>query len=493
MYPTQIAAFILENRIDLKDFIEEHYGIQFTQHNSEWVCGSLSIISNNRWREGAESGNIVNWVARRENCSESQAVGIINSRIKPPYTFKTQHYHELERIFHLISKRYRFELIFNNRIRNELQEKGVDIDFASQRFGLGALKSDQELRDSLLNQYSNPDPFISRLYLVRNSKKHFLSGNEAWSIPIVDKNEDIQGFHGIDVKGKPYYTGWLYSNRGRVLLGEANAEIAAAIRKKGRVIVTEEAIDFLLWQQKKYVEVLSSLTGIIAPQRFDELQSMKVDQYLFGFTQDKGRKKLVGLAFQHLKSNPLKFTQKDPFKNHAGPDLQRILKNAIAAKVEEEEALWEAAIERNREQMDLVKSVGGICRISRSEAVDLIRITKGSHKKLQTFLKGKRKSPNNIENRAHITISLSFTGDELKSELRTLLYLLTKKSGEMPIRLNRETIGSDLGINQKSVGNHLKRLEDARYIIRKKEYYGKKVVHLIEASTIRFYMKGSIK
>ena len=92
MLRTEEAAFILQHRIDLKKYLDQFHGMKFTRNQNGWISGNVLVKPDNQWSDGKNWGNIVNWEARKNSCYPTQAVGIINSRVKAPYQFKSPHF-----------------------------------------------------------------------------------------------------------------------------------------------------------------------------------------------------------------------------------------------------------------------------------------------------------------------------------------------------------------------------------------------------------------
>lgn len=141
--------------------------------------------------------------------------------------------------------------------------------------------------------------------------------------------------------------------------------------------------------------------------------------------------------------------------------------------------------------MEKAKEIGAVYRIDKNKLMKELEDAKGSHKKLKTFLEKKSKTKNDHLTTPYVTIVSHFKGDDLKAELRTLLFLLLKKTTN-PVRYNLKTLANELSLNKRQLHNHLKLLKEKRYLLTEKKNNGHGVVHIFYPSTIKYSIKGEL-
>ena len=508
MKTTEYLAFILNHRIFLPDYLKEYYSLKFQKINNHWESLSkpkIIIDENNFWEReiplknpfshpykiNKNHGTIVTWEMIKNNCSQMQAVGIIMSR-KEPLTFKTPYYIELEKLFQKVARRLKDFILYDKDVQKFLKSNGVDINYAQNNFLLGFPTDYDTLFSSFKRKYTDDiklQKMLEDLYITPNANASYLPFGTVFSLPVWNTQKDFLGFHGRDINKTNYFnSGFLKENIKNTLFDESSDDILKEIKDTKQVVITENIIDFLRCQQNGIKFSFSVFDKNIYSPQFNYLKSLKVNTIIAGFSEDKTQKRLFGLALLYFKKNPIQFLNQVPptLKNNT-INANQLIKKAF----KEKEALFLAAIAHANHIMEKAKEIGAVYRIDKNKLMKELEDAKGSHKKLKTFLEKKSKTKNDHLTTPYVTIVSHFKGDDLKAELRTLLFLLLKKTTN-PVRYNLKTLANELSLNKRQLHNHLKLLKEKRYLLTEKKNNGHGVVHIFYPSTIKYSIKGEL-
>lgn len=354
------------------------------------------------------------------------------------------------------------------------------------------------------NNYPNQQKILKLLHEIFITKPPlkgpYLPFEQSIVVPVYDKNMDFQGFHGRRIKPKPksqyFKTGYLLITCSEILYGEHIPSILMAIQSRKQVILVKGIIDQFICYQEGYQQVYSTLNQGISISQFDKAISLPCTEIVVGFNSDKERKVISGLMLQNLKKIPLIFTDGSTDINDqftSGLSLQAIIKKAKSVSFNQKEIKIQAAIKKRNAELKTLTEGGYTFLIERTRLETELKNSKGTHKKLNGFLKAESRKRKTLisTNRDYIRVPKTFcTGvvlSEFYSELRTLLYLMTRKYDNIPVRIKKETIIKSLNLSDRSVTSHLSKLEKLKYIIiDRKRDKNHKILYKIEPSLIKF-------
>jgi len=127
-------AFYLQHRVNLKEYLEDNYQLQFFEQSNRYVCTTDSNLSigvsgqmENRWIRSDQNtdGNIINRECDKHNITRTEAVSrIIQNLDKTKVTnYKTAYYKKLEIVFRQISILFKLNKPYS--VKKYLDERGI--------------------------------------------------------------------------------------------------------------------------------------------------------------------------------------------------------------------------------------------------------------------------------------------------------------------------------------------------------------------------------
>lgn len=524
MKPVEYYAFWYQHRVDLKEYLGKFHGLQFSLVNQRYVCSSQLNISipksgafENTWYDSnstpgtktqyginLDHGNILDWECIKHDCPPVEAVPIVSKRSAKLSAFKTSEYKRLVRIFKLIADRYR--IILPTPVENYLDYRGIDYRSIKSVFNLGS-----PIPYQVLFNYLNTmglaahelTSLLTKLFInARPNNYREIPRDLSTVVPVYDKDNNYIGFHGRRInpgsKSKYFNTGYLKDFIGDVLFGEERRDVQAEIQAKKQAILTKGLFDFLTCYQENNKQVLATLNQGISAAQFDQIMKMSIDEIIVGFESRRERSNITGLMHSSLKQVKLSVPQTDRDIDAEIAESQITLDQLLASAKQtvkaDNKAKRIAALRRRDYQLKSWKEMGQTFVIRKDQLNNELQTSKGTHRVLKNFLHDK--ASENIQvlpgNTPYVRFPKTFVTDEIlskfKSELRTLLLLLTKSyPNSGTINYTNDVLHKELNISESQLIEHKNRLMKNGYLLEKKNIKARKT-----SSKGRFIRKVNI-
>lgn len=486
-------AFFFQHRVNLKEYIETNYGLQFIKLNNRYVCTTDSNLSigvsgqmENRWIRSDQNtdGNIINWECDKHNITRTEAVSRIiqNLENNKPTNYKTAYYKKLEIVFRQIS--VLFKLNKPDSVKKYLSDRGINYSDLEDVFHIGTpvlygrlsdhfifVKSIDDKREQILN-----DLYIER----RPSNYRYLPFDQSVVVPVYNKSNDFVGFHGRRInpgsKSKYFSTGFLKDTGDEILYGEQVQDILDTIAEKKQVILTKGMFDFFICYQNEYKQTLATLNQGVSITQFDRLLSMPVKEIIVGFETPKERGVIIALMSTNLKNIKLLLPQTnadidEEFKQ-TGKTLKEIINNAKESAGCDERSNKNAMLRRRDNNEQSLTEYGKTFLIKKDELLQEILSAKNTHAELRNFIRKKcaegiKVLPGKVP---FVRFAVTFATDPIlngfNAELRTLLFLLLKASPKTRlINYTNSRLSNDLNICENTLIKHRNQLEDIGYLL----------------------------
>ena len=524
MVSTEFKAFEFRHRISLREYLETYYNHQFVlsgnqlisknnanliihldgNHENCWEKKNIPLTKKNNFGVYLHHGDILTWEAIEHNCAITLAIPVVEKRRKRLKTHKTAHYKKLEQLFRMVVTRFKANILSSLPGKQYLKGRGIDPNKVIAPFSIGTPRQYSKFLNTFTNlkiSQSELERLLLGIFITAPPVRGiYLPFEPSIIVPVYDEDNNFHGFHGKRInpkkKGEYFNTGFLTKTKKEILFGEHIQDLYQAIQKTGQTILTKGIFDLFACYQEGYHQTYATLDQGISIPQFDKLMTLPCSEIIVGFNSDKERKVISGLMVHNLNKMTLHFKPGTTDIDEdlvQGKSLKSIIKSVQTLMFDQKEVKRVAALKKRNYELEALTEEGYTFLVNRQLLETKINSFKGSHKQLKDFLVRQSKYINTLipNNPNFIRIPQTFVNpsilDQFNAELRILLFLMTRKIGNNPVQIKKETIMKSLGVGDRTVTYHISKLEKLKYIIvdrvRGKNH---KILLKVEPSLIKF-------
>ncbi|MCF7927438.1 MAG: hypothetical protein K9L74_07710 [Candidatus Izimaplasma sp.] len=508
---TKFKAFEFRHRVSLKEYLETFYDKDFIKNEDKFIDGNLIIYckgdKENTWefpnkketknKKGLlkNKGDLLDWVALEEDIQLTPAIPIIEKNRQQLSNYKTDLYKKYEDLIGKIVKRFKHNLKYSDsKAREYLEDRGIKI---TDR--LGSPMYYHKLIHKMRGHYPEDKlkRYLSNLYICQPNKattrKPYFPFEKSVVVPVYNKEGDFQGFHGRRIqprdKNKYFNHAFLTETKKYLLYGQHDTSIDKAIKRTKQLILTKGIFDFMACYQHGYEQVYATLDQRISFEQFKQLKNKQCNDLIIGWSSDLEIGTISSLAKIELKNVTVKSTANQDdldeiVRNKGGSALHKLIKKAQKAAEQSNRAVRNVA----QRILESRKNEGKIVNIEKDELFNQIKNSKGTHKKLKRYLKSKTSQKNQFTHKNYVSIPLEFIEnvDQFNSELRTLLFLLTKQKESLPVRYKLNNLANELNLKKRELHYHIKRLKNMKYLMKENERSGNQYIFNFYPTTVQY-------
>ena len=498
--------FQFRHRINLREYLYQFYSLTFSHKNDQYICDQTPTLSihvegkyENTWVRSNVStsvknkhggflkyGSVINWESIEQDCSISEALGIININKRTLPDYKTNRYKKLEAISMQVASRFRHSRLPS--VAKYLKSRGIDYTPYAKDFNIGSPKSYGPLVNTLINHRLREMEVIELLedlFIVQQPYNYrYLPFEPSVIVPVHDKTGGFVGFHGRRIdpgdKKRYYNTGYLRDRATEIMYGEDKQDIQEAIAKKKQLILTKGIFDFFICYQEEHKQVMATLNKGITATQFDRIMKMEIDEIVVGFENDSERAKIAGLMSINLSKVRMKTPKLDSdldgIVTKKGLSIDDIIKSAQIAAQDAGEGLRKASIKHRNHAREALFEDGQKFLVLKADLLQEINSSKQVPGKLKKFLKKRANAGIRTYQwgTEYVPFTPSFVHESILgdfgAELRMLLLLLAKSTHSDKINYTNAKLGEVLDLSEPSIIEYRKRLVESGYLLIKKSF-----------------------